>query len=66
MCWGSILPLEHYGKICYFILIIIYCGNHTPEQTKISTVPRVQLDLNIYLLTNLTHLLGDSACTYLG
>ena len=58
MCWGSILPLEHYGIICYFIIIIIYYGNHTPEQRKISTVLRVQLNLDIYLLTNLTHLLG--------
>ena len=64
MCWGSILALEHYGIICYFILIIIYY--HTPEQRKISTVQRVQLNLNIYLLTTLTHLLDDSPCTYLG
>ena len=43
MCWGSILPLEHYGIICYHILLCtrtkenINCTKSTTEPQHLPT-----------------------------
>ena len=58
VCWGTISPSEH-----YVLHSLSYTITHR-NNGRYQIAPGVKLNLEIYLLTNLTYLLADFS--YLG